>query len=164
MEHMSMVNRRAFIKLSGAAVLCACAEALGLSACSIWRSEWDVPYAPEGSYGREGDKVIVSLSATNLLREVGAAVRLRLGHDKDSEQRIIVVRSNVDAYRAFVDHCTHNGKELYYLHEENVLRCYSGRSYFDLEGQVIKGPAEIALHPFQTHRAEDELVIEIGSI
>jgi len=88
-------------------------------------------------------------------------VRLRLGHDKDSEQRIIIVRSNVDTYRAFADRCTHNGKELYYLHEEKVLRCYSGRSYFDLEGRVIKGPAEIALHPFQTHQAEDELVIEI---
>jgi Rieske Fe-S protein len=155
-----MISRREFMKLSGATVFYTCASAV-VSACSTWRDAYNVPHAPEGSYRWEGDGVIVSLIAANELGEVGAAVRLVLGQDEDSEERIIVVHSEEGIYKTFADHCTHNGKEVYYLHEEKLFRCHSGRSYFDLEGNVIKGPAECALHLFPTHRAGDELVIEM---
>jgi Rieske Fe-S protein len=122
---------------------------------------YNVPHAPEGSYRWEGDRVIISLTAANVLREIGTAVRLTLGQYEGSEERIIVVCSEEDTYQAFADRCTHNGKELYYLREENVFQCHSSRSHFDLEGQVIKGPAESALHLFPTRRVGDELVIEV---
>ena len=103
----------------------------------------------------------MSLAAVNVLCEVGTDVRLTLGKNEDSGERIIVIHSEEDIHQAFVDHCTHNGKELYYLHEEKVLRCYSGKSHFNLKGQVIKGPTERGLQLFPTHRVGDELVIEI---
>jgi nitrite reductase/ring-hydroxylating ferredoxin subunit len=158
-----MINRREFIKVSGTAVFCSCASAIGLGACSTWRDEYNVPHVPEGSYRREGKKVIISLIAANVLQEVGTAVRLRLVGSEDSQQKIIIVRSGDDAYQAFADHCTHNGKELYYLPGERIW-CHSGKSQFDLEGNVIKGPVESGLFSYPLQREGDQLILEINSM
>ena len=155
-----MINRREFIKLSGVTVFYTCAGAMGLGACSNWRDVYDAPLASEGSYRLEEDGVILSLKELNELNAVGTAVRLTLIRGDDSEKRIIVVHASEGLYKAFADRCTHNGKEVYYLHEEKLFRCHSGRSHFDLEGHVIKGPAESSLLAIPVHRLGDELIIE----
>ncbi len=65
----------------------------------------------------------------------------------------IFVHHQPGKYKAFSDCCTHGGRELNYMHSDDILQCSSfGRSTFKLSnGQVIKGPAEgpLAIYPLQ---------------
>jgi nitrite reductase/ring-hydroxylating ferredoxin subunit len=150
------------MKLSGATALCACAGGVGISGCSKSTDVSNVPPAPEGSYRRDGDRVIVSLTAANQLNPVGGAARFTLDGGEDAGVKIVVVHSEDETYQAFADRCTHRGKTLDYLHEGKRLQCRSGKAQFDLEGNVIKGPAESALLVYPTRREGDQLVIEVA--
>ena len=157
------ISRREFIRLTGTTVVCACMGVAGTSGCSA-RPTSDTPSAPVGSYRVEDDRVIVALSQVEALKGVGGAAKfkLRAGTAQDgSELQIIVVHSGDGDYRAFADRCTHNGKELNYLHKERKLACCGLRSQFDLAGNVIRGPAEDALLKYRLQRTGEELVIEI---
>lgn len=156
------ISRREFIKLTGTTVVCTCvAGVLGTSGCTAGRGVSDTPSAPEGSYRREGDKIIVALSEVDDLKEVGGAVKFTLDDKESSELKIIVVHSRDDEYQAFADQCTHNEKELNYLHKEGILACCGLGSQFDLEGNVIKGPAEDALLEYPLRREGEELLIKV---
>lgn len=92
---------------------------------------------------------------------VGGAVKLTLEDVNGSERKIIVVRLSEEDYRAFADACTHNGKELNYLHRKGLLACCGRGSRFDLAGHVIQGPAEEALSRYPVQQEGGALVIEI---
>jgi nitrite reductase/ring-hydroxylating ferredoxin subunit len=138
---------------------CACAGAVGISGCAQSGAA-HTPTAPQDSYHREGDQVIVTLSATGELATVRGAVRLALD---GGAVRLIVVHCEEQVYRAFADRCIHNGKELDYAHEEGEIRCRSRKSRFDRTGSLIKGPAAGALAVYPLYRQGDELVIEASS-
>lgn len=157
-----IISRREFIKFTAATVACACAGvATGTSGCSA-RDVSTTPSAPEGSYRREGDRVIVALSEVDDLKEVGAAVKFTLDDEDGSELKVIVVHSEDETYQAFADRCTHRGKELNYLHVDKKLQCLSGKAQFDLEGSVIRGPAEDTLPRYRLRREGQEMVIEVS--
>jgi nitrite reductase/ring-hydroxylating ferredoxin subunit len=157
---MRVISRREFIKLTGATALCTCAGA-GISACSNSAAVSSIPLAPEGSYRREGDRVVVSLTAAELLNRVRDAVRLTIDGGGDEGLKIVIVHLDGGAFRAFADWCTHGRKELDYLLEDRKLLCRSGKSHFDLEGNVIKGPAASALLAYPARRDGDRLVLEV---
>lgn len=156
------ISRREFVKLTGATVLCACAGAVSISGCSKSAGVSNMPLAPEGSYRWDGDQLIVSLTAADQLNPVGGAARFTLDGSEDAEVKIAVVHSEDETYQAFANRCTHRGKELDYLNEDEKLQCRSGKAQFDLDGHVIKGPAESALLVYPTHREGDQLVIEVS--
>jgi nitrite reductase/ring-hydroxylating ferredoxin subunit len=91
---------------------------------------------------------------------MGGAIRCALGGE-DAETKLVVVHAGPEAYRAFADRCTHNGKALQLLPQSQTLQCRSRKARFDLEGQVLRGPAERALLAYPTRREGDELVIEV---
>ena len=154
------ISRREFIKLTGTTVVCTCMGVVGASGCAA-RPTSDTPAAPAGSYRVQDDRVIVALSEVEALKDVGGAVKFTLSDQDGAGPGIIVVRSGDQDYRAFADRCTHNGKELDYLHAEEKLACCGLGSEFDLAGNVIKGPAEDALPAYRLRREGEELVIEI---
>jgi hypothetical protein len=84
------MGRRAFLKLAGSTMACACAGAVGISGCALAGAA-HTPAAPESSYRREGDKVIVTLSAAGELAAVGGAVRAALD---GGEAKLIVVHKD----------------------------------------------------------------------
>jgi nitrite reductase/ring-hydroxylating ferredoxin subunit len=135
---------------------------MGSTGCAAGKSSSDTPSAPEGSYRRDGDNVIMSLSGLDDLDEIGAAVKFSPDPEAASELKLIVVHSEGDAYRAFADRCTHSGRELDYLHEDRMLQCSSGKAQFDLEGNVLRGPAEDPLLTYVLNLEGGELHIEIG--
>jgi Rieske Fe-S protein len=153
-----MISRRVFIKGSGAAVVCACA--VGATGCGS-RPTSDTPVAAEGSYRIEDDLIVFDLSRLDALRPVGGAVKLTVQSGTGSELKLVVVHSTDDDYRAFTDCCTHNSKELNYLHEDGKLACCGLGSEFDLAGNVLEGPAEDALARHAVRLEGDELVVEM---
>jgi len=146
------MERREFLKLAGSALLCACA--VGTGGCAGGTSR--TPPAPEGSYRREGNSVLVSLPAVEALQAAGGAVRLVLG-----ETSVLVVHLEGEVYRAFADRCTHNGRELDYLHGKGQICCRSRKSRYDPAGRLIEGPAEGNLLAYPLRREGDQLVIEV---
>ena len=122
MNRMSL-SRRAFIKLTGTTMVCTCIGALGASGCASNPTS-DTPAAPAGSYRVQDGRVYVTLSEMGTLLGVGGAVKLTLGDASGSKQRVIIVRPSETDYRVFADACTHNGKELNYLHREGLLACW----------------------------------------
>lgn len=154
------ISRREFIKLTGSTVVCTCIGGMGASGCA-GRPTSDTPSAPAGSYRVENGSVIVALSEVEGLKDVGGAVKFTLDSEDGSELKVIVVHVRDEDYRAFADRCTHNGKELDYLHEEEKLACCGRGSRFDLAGGVVRGPAEDALLRYRLRREGEELVIEV---
>jgi nitrite reductase/ring-hydroxylating ferredoxin subunit len=155
------LSRRRFIKFTGTTVLCTCLGAPGTSGCAS-NPESDTPPLPTGSYRVETDRVHVALARAGALLNVGGAVKCTLDDRQGSAGKVIIVRPGKTDYRAFADACTHNGKELNYLHGEGLLACCGRSSRFELTGKVIHGPAEDALRRYRTWEENGELVIEIG--
>ena len=154
------LSRRAFVKLVGAAAACACSGALGMGGCA-GNPTATTPAAPEGSYRTQDGRLYLALPEMGTLLGVGGAVKLTLADVVGPERKLIVVRSGEADYRAFANACTHNGKELDYLHATGLLACCGRSSRFDLDGAVIHGPAEEPLPSYPVAREGDELVIEI---
>jgi Rieske Fe-S protein len=154
------LSRRSFIKLTGTATVCTCIGALGTSGCA-GNPTSSTPPAPAGSYRVQNGRVVVSLSEVGSLLDVGGAIKLTLDGVNGPERKVIIARPGEADFRAFADACTHNGKELNYLHAEGLLACCGRSSRFDLAGEVIRGPAEDALLSYQVRHESGELVIEI---
>ena len=117
--------------------------------------------APPGSFHSEGDRVTLYLSAVDALQEVGGAIKLTITDQEGLERKIIIMHTDADTYLAFADQCTHNGKELNYLHEDRKLACAGLGSQFGLSGQVIRGPAVEAVYLYHLRIEGDGLVIEL---
>lgn len=154
------LSRRSFIKRTGTLMVCICVGGLGTSSCAGTGASGTSP-APPGSYRLQDGRVYVTLSQLGALLDVGGAVKLTLEHEGGSERKIILVRPGEADYRAFANACTHNGKELIYLHEEGLLACSGRASRFDLIGGVDHGPAEDVLPNYRVEHADGELVIAI---
>ncbi len=153
------LSRRAFFKRTGTLMVCMCVGGLGMSGCAGQRTS-STPPAPAGSYRLQDGRVHVTLSQVGALLGVGGAVKLTLEGEDGSERKIILVRPGQADYRAFADACTHNGKELIYLHEERLLACCGRSSRFDLAGEVNHGPAENILLSYRVDQEDGELVIK----
>ena len=154
------LSRRTFVKLTGATMICTCIGALGTSGCAS-NSTSSTPHAPEGSYRVQDSRVHLALPEVGTLLGVGGAVKLALTDVDGQERKVILMRPSEADYRAFANECTHNGKELNYLHAEGLLACCGRSSRFDLAGEVIQGPAEDALLSYRVWQEGGELVIEI---
>lgn len=154
------LSRRTFVKLTGTTVICTCIGALGTSGCASSPVS-STPPAPAGSYRAQGGRLYVTLSQVGALLGVGGAIKLTLDDVNGSERKVIIVRPGEADYRAFSNACTHNGKELNYLHKEGWLACCGRSSRFDLAGDVIHGPAEDALSRYQVSQQGGELAITI---
>lgn len=152
------LSRRTFIRLTGTTVVCTCIGALSASGCASNPTS-STPPAPEGSYRVQDGRVYLALAKVGTLLGVGGAVKLTAGDLNGAERKVIVVRSGEADYRAFADACTHNGKELDYLHGEGLLACCGRSSRFDLAGDVLHGPAEDPLLSYQVWHDGAELVI-----
>ncbi|HSR31702.1 MAG TPA: Rieske (2Fe-2S) protein [Anaerolineae bacterium] len=155
-----ILDRRGFIKLTGTTIFCMCGGAAGMGGCG-GNPTSDTPGAPAGSYRVENDRVILSLSAIDSLTPIGGAVKFTFQNQGGSQLKVIVVHSGDQEFRAFADRCTHNGKELNYLHNDGVLACCGRSSRFDLAGNVVNGPAEEALVSYGAQIEDVELVITI---
>jgi Rieske Fe-S protein len=156
-------TRREFIKLAGTTVACTCIGALGASGCA-GKPTSDTPPAPEGSIRLQDGRVYVALSKVGTLLAVGGAVKHTLEGMDGLERKLIIIRPGETDYRAFADACTHNGKELNYLHGAGSLTCCGRRSQFDLAGYVIRGPAEEALLQYRLWGEGSKLIIELKAV
>ena len=74
---------------------------------------------------------------------------------------IAVRQLSTDRYEAILMQCTHQQNQL--LLNSNGFKCNLHGSQFNLEGQVVKGPAERSLKAFKTTINQSDLVVQLKS-
>ncbi|UCD98139.1 MAG: Rieske (2Fe-2S) protein [Chloroflexota bacterium] len=142
------IDRREFIHLSGCSIAAILLGSTVASGCTGSGTS-STPFAPSDSYHREGSKVIVHISRIDNFKNPGEAVQLSLPDSNGDGHKIILVHLREDSYLAFENRCTHRGKELNYLHNEESFACSGLRSRFDLSGNVLHPPAESPLQSYK---------------
>lgn len=116
------------------------------------------PLSPD-LWGVEGDKVRVKLSQMPQPLPRGGGVYLK---EQGLRRPVLVVRTDDDQYLAFENRCTHAGRKVDPVAGEARLRCCSlSHSVFDLDGNVVKGPAKNPLKKYAVEQTEGDLVISL---
>jgi nitrite reductase/ring-hydroxylating ferredoxin subunit len=74
---------------------------------------------------------------------------------------IAVRKTGADQYEALLLECTHQQNQL--VVSPNGFKCNLHGSQFNLNGEVVKGPAERALRKFSASLDQDQVVIQLKS-
>ncbi|MEO6588389.1 MAG: Rieske (2Fe-2S) protein [Pyrinomonadaceae bacterium] len=99
------------------------------------------------------DEIILKLDAKSPLNKVG-------GYDtiQTKDGKVVVVRTAEMTFSAYSAVCPHKGGPIKFDEKFQQLFCPWHNSRFDLQGQVVKGPAK---QPLTNYIAENAVVIEL---
>ena len=107
-------------------------------------------------------EVKIQLDDVPKLREKGYGMKFKVS-GPDKEIKIVIVHANDDQFYALENKCTHGGRELEYKEGDEIMRCTSfGHSKFELDGDLVKGPAKNDLPTFPVTSDQNEIVITIA--
>ena len=96
------------------------------------------------------------------LQNTGGAIALS-GSDTFDNRGIIVLRTSTTGVRALSRNCTHAGFTVNINSAANNLVCPSHNSIFDLNGNVVSGPASGALTRYSASLSGSKITISQGS-
>lgn len=106
------------------------------------------------AYAGASQKVAIPLDDAKDLREVGGSVTLKVG-----DRQILLVRDSEATVRAFSPACTHRQVKVKYDHKNQRLNCPAHGSRFDLEGEVLRGPAKDPLETYHAELSGDRVIL-----
>jgi len=134
------MNRRSFLKQAGAVLpLVAGCAAAGTTLRQV-------PV--------QNGKAFVSLADFPELSAVGGAAKLQIQGQRDP---IFLVRTGESRYTALSSLCTHLACQV--RKQAQTFRCPCHGSTYDLEGEVLRGPAQSPLKRFRTEVVEGGVII-----
>ena len=116
----------------------------------------------------DGYSLTIDLGKTAFLRHAGNSGKADFDLPDGQKLRLLVICDQTSGYLAYENRCTHGGMRLTYKadykSEGPLLRCNSfGHSRFDLDGEVMKGPAEANLAVFAVHQNGELITIDLRS-
>lgn len=153
------MDRRDFVKKIGVGSVIACVSVSGLNSCRILSGAAKTPEIPPEALAFSNGKIIIQLGKVPELKKAGAAYKLVT----PSERKLIIVHSNDEwaPYKVLENNCSHGINELELA--DDILRCPGcGHSQFDLEGQVLKGPAKAKIQSFPVNIDGDKITIDLS--
>jgi Rieske Fe-S protein len=119
----------------------------------------NTPEIPQDYYRLSNEGIIVDLTKVKVLDTPGYAALII---DGEKGLQIIIVRPAENDYIALSRICTHGGNVLSYNPKRNILQCNNyNHAIFNLEGQVVKGPAEDPLHVYPSRVVNNNLLITL---
>lgn len=131
---------RAALLLGGGCVCHLACGATSKSTCC------DTPTLEPASLTVGEKQLTIDLARAPSLDAPDCAARIKL---EDRALDILVVRTGDKEFKALEGRCTHAGRPLSYVVTRRLLQCNNfGHSLFDLQGAVVKGPAE---KPLKSH-------------
>lgn len=155
-----IISRRTFLHssamLAGGSCICrsAFAETRGKSNCCY------TPKLEPDSYSVQGNKVYIQLEKALIIREPGYAAELDL---PNQSVQMILVHKAKEEYYALSKFCTHANRNVGYIPEREVLQCTNfSHATFDLQGNVLKGPAKKPLKSYAVRQSKNQLVISLA--
>jgi len=152
------MKRREFIEATAGVVI----FSYGCSSCSAFSGVSDMEELGKDQILHNNGEVTINLGDVPKLKEKGYGMKFKVaGPEKDI--KLLLVHANDDQFYALENKCTHGGRELEYKPEDKILRCTSfGHSKFELDGDLVKGPAKDDLPIFPVTVDSDKIVITIA--
>jgi Rieske Fe-S protein len=102
-------------------------------------------------------KLAIGLDKLEKLETVGSSMTIKI-----KDRSVMFVRVTEDSVLGFDPACTHQQCIVEHRAGSDRIECPCHGSVFDLEGKVLKGPAEKPLHRFDTSLEEGRVVIDLG--
>ena len=130
-----MVSRRKFIKILGIAF-----PFLGTFFASL---------AHAGKYALRLDRL-------EKLARPGGFETIRF-----DDREVLFIRDSETSIRAFHPHCTHMNCLVLYNEKTRLIECPCHGSKFDLEGNVVHGPAKKPLPRFEAELSEGRIIFSM---
>jgi cytochrome b6-f complex iron-sulfur subunit len=142
------IPRRTFLKSTGATFTCICLAGSEVLIASEKNLE---------QYAADDTKLVINLNEHSKLKEVGGSETLKAG-----KKKIIIIHPDEKGYKAFENKCTHLGGQVAYKPKDGFMQCALHGSRFDIQGNVVKGPAEKPLTELRTSLDKDELTVYLS--
>ena len=156
---MGKIDRREFIKNSGATVAITSACLCGLGGCATYTGVGKTPTAVPGSFSVREGRLVVDLEKELRLGQPGGAVKIL---HPDLPDGLIIARVATDRFEVVSLLCTHRGVEVDYDHERGRFQCASiGSSTFAFDGQRLSGPARRPLSEYHGKLDGERLIISV---
>jgi nitrite reductase/ring-hydroxylating ferredoxin subunit len=157
------MERRSFIRNSSTVTVAVCTCGMGLSSCSAITGISNVPEAPDGSFEKNGNQVVLKLDKIPELKNAGGNIKFSIPRSPDKPLKLLVARMGDGRYLAVQNRCTHGKRELEYILEKDMIECVSfSHSKYNLQGEVINGPAPEPLTLYEAVQEQDSLIITLG--
>lgn len=142
-------ERRAFLRATGLAVVGAVA---GKSLAAEPAAPAEVQAAEPAT---ETTRPLVLKDHPDL-QKVGGWKTIGKGREK-----LIVARTDTNSFVACSAICTHKGCEVEYAHDDKLFICPCHGARYDLQGNVVRGPAKL---PLARHNIEAAALLEIAPV
>lgn len=104
----------------------------------------------------EAKKLALSLDKVKKLKEVGGWALLKI-----KKKEFLFIRDTVDTVKVMNPICTHRQCTVEYNPEEGNIECPCHHSRYNLEGEVLNGPAERPLQRFESELKDGRIIFEI---
>jgi Rieske Fe-S protein len=132
------------VKMKRRAILKSLAAALG--AVLLWPARM----------ARAG-KLAIGLDKLDKLKDIGSSMTIKL-----KDRMVLFIRDGEDSVIGFDPTCTHQQCTVEHKAGSDKIECPCHGSIYDLEGKVLKGPAEDPLQRFETSLKDGRVVIDMG--
>ena len=103
------------------------------------------------------EKLAININRLEKLKKVGGSVLLKI-----KGQPVLFVRENKEVVRGVDPTCTHQQCTVDYDEGKNIFICPCHGSRYDLEGNVLKGPAEKPLRNLYASLASERIIFTLG--
>ena len=152
------IQRRTFLKKTGSALTCVCLA--GCTALEAAETKQVIYAAGDGQ--SDDSKLVIDLNKHPKLKETGGSETFQTGTMIFFKKKVIVLRPDETSYKAFLNKCTHMGGQVAYMHKDGFMQCERHGSRFDIDGQVVKGPAEKPLTELRTSLDKNMLTVYLS--
>ena len=146
-------ERRAFIRKAG---VFAAMSAFGLGFFTSCGENDDPapinPVPPGSGVDVDGSTVTIDLTEQPGLTQAGGWMLI-------AQAQVLVVNTGNNAFNALTSVCTHSACDRNWTFASNVFTCTCHSSRFDVEGNVLSGPASRPLRAYATSLDGDILTI-----
>ncbi len=103
-----------------------------------------------------GKKLSIELDKVPNLKEIGGQITISLMHED-----LLFIRDSEKTIRIFNAHCTHKGCLVKYSAKDNRIKCPCHGSQYDLNGNVLKGPAPRPLQARAGEIDDNQIIVEL---
>jgi Rieske Fe-S protein len=156
------ITRREMIVGSAIGLGAVCTCAAGGAAAAGRSTNSITPQLEPESLAIGNTHLTIDLAKAACLAEEGSAADVI---NKEKSIDLVVVHAGKEEYYVLSRLCTHAWRTLSYIRARRVLMCCNANhSIFDLQGQIVKGPAEKPLTSYPVQLKDGKLLVRLEGV
>ena len=103
-----------------------------------------------------GKNLSIELDQVPKLKQIGGQITIKL-----TQGEVLLIRDSERTVRIFNAHCTHKGCLVKYKEKDGRIECPCHGSQFDLNGNVLRGPAQRSLPSYSGEINGSQIIMEV---